>query len=167
MRHYITVFLIVFGFILASSPAGAFDYKNWIPLLPESIGGLDKQGDPEGLNMEKSGQSWSSLKQTYADADGNYVNLSIVTGTGAPGIQEFEAMQQFNMETGERKVKKLEVSGNKAVLDLNKKGGKSNLLIAVQEESLVIIETGAADSEKDLVSLAADVPLAAIADSIE
>ena len=45
MRKYITVFLIAVGFILASSAANAFDYKEWLPLLPESIGGLDKKGE--------------------------------------------------------------------------------------------------------------------------
>ncbi|MBS3809383.1 MAG: hypothetical protein KGY38_04430 [Desulfobacterales bacterium] len=76
MRKYITVFLIAVGFVLASSAANAFDYKEWIPLLPESIGGLDKQGEPEGMNMEKSWQSWSILKQQYSDGSGNDVLLS-------------------------------------------------------------------------------------------
>ncbi len=46
MRKSIPILIIVLGFILASSSANAFDYKNWIPLLPENIGGMEKQGDP-------------------------------------------------------------------------------------------------------------------------
>ncbi len=166
MCRFVTIFVIALGFILASSAANAFDYKNWVPLLPENIGKMIKQGDPEGMNIEKGGQAWSSLRQKYSDTNGNNIRLSIVSGTNAPGIREFKTMQQFNMETQERKVKTQDVEGYKAVLDFNKMGGKSHLLIAVQDETLVIIETTSFDSENDLVSLADDIPLSEIADSI-
>ena len=167
MRKYITVFLIAVGFILATSAANAFDYKKWLPLLPESIGGLDKQGEPEGMNMETSGQSMSTLKQEYSDGSGNDARLTFVTGTNAPGVREFKTLQQFNMETGERKVKTLEISGHKAVLDLNKKGGRSSLMIAARDKTLVVIETSAFDTEDALISMGNDVPLSKIADSVE
>lgn len=167
MRKYITVLMIALGLFLGSSAANAFDYKDWIPLLPESIGGMEKQGDPDGMNMEKGGQSWSSLAQKYSDAQGNDLRLVIVTGSDAPGLRQFETMQKFNMETEEKKVKTVQVSGHKGVLDFNKKGGSSNLLVAVQDESLVIIETSSLESEDELVSLADDVPISDIADSID
>lgn len=167
MHKYLTILIVAFGFVLATAAANAFDYKNWIPLLPEGIGGMVKQGDPEGMNMEKGGESWSLLRQQYSDTDGNDIRLSVVTGPDAPGIREFKTMQKFDMETEKKKVKTLEVSGYKAVLDLSKKGGKSNLLIAAQDKTLVIIDTTSFDSEKDLLSLADDVPLAKIADSIK
>jgi len=66
MHKYITIFMIAISLIIVSTAANAFDYKNWIPLLPESIGGIEKHGDPSGMNMEKSGQSWSLLRQKYS-----------------------------------------------------------------------------------------------------
>ncbi|MDY6825143.1 MAG: hypothetical protein SWH68_15320 [Thermodesulfobacteriota bacterium] len=167
MRNFMTIFFITFCLIFVSSAASAFDYHNWIPLLSESIGGMDKQGEPEGLNMEKGGQSWSSIRQQYADAAGKNISLSIITGSDAPGIREFKTMQKFNMENEKKKIKALEVSGHKAVLAFNKKGGRSNLLIAAQDETLVVIETSSFDSEADLVALADDIPLAEIADSVK
>ncbi|MFP3980415.1 MAG: hypothetical protein ACLFUY_03395 [Desulfobacterales bacterium] len=167
MRKYITVFMIALGFILASSAANAFDYEDWIPLLPDSIGELDKQGEPEGMNMEESGQSGSTVEQEYSDGSGKDARLTILTGSGAPVIKEFKTLQKFNMETDERKVKTLEISGHKAVLDLDKKGGKSNLMISVQDKTLVVIGTKSFDSEKDLTSLGNDVPLSEIADSVK
>lgn len=119
------------------------------------------------MNMEDSGQSWSSLRQKYSDGDGNNVRLSIVTGSDAPGIREFKAMQKFNMETREKKVKTMNVSGYKSVLDFNKQGGQSNLLIAVQDKTLVVIDTKSFDDENDIISLADDVPLSDIEDSVE
>ncbi|MCF8035777.1 MAG: hypothetical protein K9K62_02770 [Desulfobacteraceae bacterium] len=167
MRKYITVFLIAVSFILASSAANAFDYQDWIPLLPESIGGLDKQGEPEGMNMEKSGQSMSTLKQEYSDGSGNDARLTIVTGTNAPGVREFKTLQKFNMETDKRKVKTLDISGHKAVLDFNKKGGRSSLMIAARDKTLVVIESRSFDTEDALISMGKDVPLSKIADSVE
>ena len=167
MRKSITIFLIALGFILASSAANALDYKDWVPLLPESIGGLDKQGDAEGMNMEKGSQSWASLNQPYADGEGNTLRVTIVSGTDAPVMKKFQTLQKFNMETAEKNVKTTEISGHKAVLSLHKKGGESNLMIAAQKNTLVIIATDSFDSEKQLVSLARDVPLEDIADSIQ
>ena len=166
MRNSIPILIIALGFILVSSSANAFDYKDWVPLLPESINGMEQKGEPEGMNMEKSGQSWSVLRQEYYDANGNNFRLSIVTGSNSPGIRKFEAMQKFNMETGEKEVKTLEVSGYKAVLEFNKKGGKSNLLIAAQDQTLVIIDSACFDNKNDLISLAKDLPLSEIADSV-
>jgi len=166
MHKYITIFMIAISLIIVSTAANAFDYKNWIPLLPESIGGIEKHGDPSGMNMEKSGQSWSLLRQKYSDAEGNNIRLSIVTGSNAPGIRKFETMQQFNMETPEKNIKTLDIAGHKAVLELNKKGGKSNLLILAQEKTLVVIDTASFDNEADIISLAEDVPLSKIADSV-
>lgn len=167
MRKCITVFMVSLCFILASSAINAFDYKDWVPLLPESIGGLAKQGAPEGMNMEKTGQSWSVLKQDYSDDKGNDARITIVTGTNAPGVREFKAMQKFNMQSGKREVKTLEVSGYKAVLDLNKQGGKSSLMIAPQDKTLIVIETSSFDTEDDMISMGKDVSLADISEPVE
>ena len=87
--------------------------------------GWTNRGTPDGMNMEKIGQSWSVLKQNYSDEKRNNARLTIVTGTNTPGLREFKTMQNFNMQSGTREVKTLEVSGYKVVLDLNKQGGKA------------------------------------------
>ena len=166
MHKSIIILITVLGFILASTAANALDYNDWIPLLPESIGGMEKQGDPEGINMERSGEAWSSVTQGYSDAEGNDARLKIVTGSDAPGIKEFQAMQKVSFENSEVEVKTLEISGYKAAIEFDKKGGKSHLLIAPQEETLVIIDSAAFDNKNDLISLADDIPLSEIADSV-
>ena len=166
MYKFIKLLTIAASLLIVSTAANAFDYKNWIPLLPGSIDGMEKQGDPSGMNMEKSGQSWSVLRQEYSDANGKNMRLSIVTGSNSPGIRKFETMQEFNMETEEKEVKTLEVSGHKAVLEFNKKGDKSNLLIGAQDQTLVIIDSASFDNKNDLISLAEKLPLSEIADSV-
>ena len=167
MRKYLAVLLIVFGLVLASSAVNAFDYKDWMPLLPDSIAEMEKQGDPDGMNMEKGGQSWSTISQKYSDGQENNAQLTIVTGSDAPGMKKFNTLHRFSGETGKRKVKTLDISGHKAVLNLDKKGGSNSLLIQAQENTMVIINTSSFDSENGLVSLAEDIPLAEIADAVK
>ena len=151
--------------LLAAPVVNALDYKDWLPLVPEKIGGLERQGDADGMNMEQSGQSWSAFEQNYSNGGENQVQLKIVSGSDAPGIRKFEALQKFNMETAEKKVKTLDVSGHKAVLELNKKGGKSNLIVSAGEQTIVIFSTSSFDHEEDIISLADEVPLDKIADA--
>lgn len=166
MRKYITASMLAFGLIIFSTAANAFDYKDWVPLLPQSISGMEQQGEAEGMNMAQGEQSWSTLRQEYADEDGKHIRLSIVAGSNSPGIKQFQTMQKFNMETEEKEVKTLEVSGYKAVLEFNKKGGQSNLLIAPQEQTLVIIDSTSFDNKKDFISLAENIPFSKIANAV-
>ncbi|MFO8091419.1 MAG: hypothetical protein R6U13_16385 [Desulfatiglandaceae bacterium] len=161
------ILILSLYFLLASSIAHAVEYQGWIPLLPENIGGLEKSGEPSGMNMEQGGEAWSVLEQHYTDHNGSRLELRIVSGSTSPGMKAFESMKKFRVETPEKEVKTLKVSGYKAVLDLNKKGGKSNLLIPVHDETIVIISTDSFGSQEDIASLAGDVPLSDIADSIE
>lgn len=102
MRNYLAAFVIVLSFMAVSLTVHAPGYEDWVPLLPASMGGINKQGDPEGINAQKEQEAWSVLKQAYSDAEGKYARLSIVAGSDAPKIQEFRKMQQFDMETEEK-----------------------------------------------------------------
>lgn len=161
------IIAICLSLLLASATANAFNYMDWVPLMPENIGGLEKTGESEGIDKEEGDQSWSVIKQKYSDAQGNTLNLSIITGSNAPGIKEFKMMQQFNMETDEKAVKPVEVLGLKSVLNIDKTGGENTLLIPATDKTLVIISTAAFDSEDEMISLADDVPIEDIADSVE
>lgn len=152
----------IFCFLLFFSVANAADYKDWVPLLPESIGGYAKTGDPEGINMEQGGKSWSTVQQGYSDSSGEELSLIVLSGT-APQLQQFQSMKQFSMQTEDRLVETAEVSGNQAVLEVYKGGGEGTIMIKVQEKMLVVIEAGSVAGKGELTSLAEDVPLADIA----
>lgn len=153
--------------VCMTSTTFAADYKNWIPLLPASINGHEKDGDPDGANMQSEGKSWSTLKQEYSDDSGEQIRLTIVSGSTAPQIQQFKALKQFTLETEEKLVETLQVSGNDAALELYKGGGEGNLLIAVHEKTIVVINADSVDSKDALISLTDDVPLSDIASDTE
>ena len=145
-----------------SPVTNAADYKDWIDLLPEKINNLPKSGDPEGGNFEQRGQSWSILKQDYHDS-GNNIRLTIVAGDTAPQLQQFQGMKQFTMETEDRLVESVQISGHEAVFEMQKDRGAGTLLILVQERTLVVIEADAVAGKNELISLADDVQLSDIA----
>lgn len=165
MRNRLAAFVIALSFLAVSSTANALDYESWVPLLPESIDGMKKEGAPQGLNTEKGGQAWSVLRQEYSGAEGGGARLSIVAGSQAPGITEFRKLQQLNMETKDKIVRSTNISGYKAVINLDKKGGMSHLFIAVKDNTVVIIDTAIVNNEEGLTSLADDIPLSEIKES--
>ena len=146
-----------------SVAVGAADYKGWLPLVPNTLGGLPRAGEPDGINMEMGGQSWSSLQQEYSNKSNERISLTIVSGIAAPQAQAFQAMSQMQMETQDQIVKTLEVSGYKSVFQLSKADKNGSLMISVNQQTVVVIEAEPITSESKLVSLAKEVPLQKIA----
>ena len=165
MRNFrpLAILMGVLCLTFLSSTTCAADYKDWIPLLPASINGHEKNGDADGANKQSENQSWSILEQRYSDGSGDTIRLTIVSGTNAPQVQQFQAMKQFTMETEERFVETLNVSGREAVLELYKGGGEGTLLISLHTKTIVVINADSVGSKKELTSLADEVPLSDIA----
>jgi hypothetical protein len=157
------IILMATCLLLVSVGVGATDYKSWLPLIPETLGDLAKSGDPDGINMEMSGQSWSSLQQNYTDNSNKRASLTIVSGVIAPQAQAFQAMSHLQMETQDQIIKTVNVSGYKAIFQLNKANKNGGLMISLGEQTLVVIEGEPITSEKELTALAKEVPLKEIA----
>ena len=157
------IILMATCLLLVSVWVGATDYKNWLPLIPETLGDLAKSGDPDVINMEMSGQSWSSLRQNYTDNSNKRASLTIVSGVIAPQAQAFQAMSHMQMETQDQIIKTVNVSGYKAIFQLNKANKNGGLMISLGEQTLVVIEGEPITSEKELTALAKEVPLKKIA----
>jgi len=157
------IILLASCLLLVPFAAGAGDYKGWLPLIPNNLGGLPRSGEPDGINMEMGGQSWSSLHQEYSNKSNERVSLTIVSGVVAPQAQAFHAMSQMQMETQDQVVKTLKVSGYKSVFQLNKTNKNGSLIISVNQQTLIIIEVEPITSENKVVALAEEVPLQKIA----
>ncbi len=160
-----TVLIGIFCFFLMAAVAGAADYKNWLPLMPETVGGLEKSGQHEGFNMNSGGKAWSFLKQKYA-GDRGRARLMIISGAGAPQVQSFENMPEFNMESEKKIAKSLEVSGHKAFLEIDKNDSNGRLVVSVGSSALVVLHVTPVSGEKKMLSLADAVPLEKIAEAV-
>ncbi|MCF8052659.1 MAG: hypothetical protein K9L59_15560 [Desulfobacterales bacterium] len=158
--------LIFICFLLVATPADAVDYREWIPVLPDSIDGMASAGESRGVNADMNGQSFSSLRQKYGKDGDREILLTIVSGDTAPQIREFRTMTRFRMENEKQLIKSLDIYGNKAVLKLDKNDREGSLYILVEEKTMVVIEAGNAASEKEMRDLAGAVPLDRIADVV-
>ncbi len=157
------IILLAVYLLSISVAVGATDYKSWLPLIPNTLGGLTRSGEPDGINMEMGGQSWSSLHQEYSNKSEKRISLTIVSGIIAPQAQAFQSMSHMQMETQEQVVKTVNVSGYKSVFQLSKADKNGSLMISVNQQTLVVIEAEPITSEKELLPLAEEVPLKKIA----
>jgi hypothetical protein len=148
--------------LLVALPASAADYKQWIPLLPMTLGGLPQSGQPNGVNMEMGENSWSSLEQKYSKQS-RTVQLTIVSGTAAPQAQMFQGLTKLEIETADELIRTIKIKGYQSVISLNKKRNQGSVMVGVKAHTLVIVEANQIADQSELTSLANQVPLARIA----
>lgn len=160
LKQRVTLIGLCIGLIALS--AGAADYNNWTKMVPAKLGGLAKSGTADGMNMNMGGQAWSSLQQQY-EGKSKQVSLIIVSGVVAPQVQTFQMMTQMQMETQEQVVKTVNVSGYKAIYQLDKNEKNGSLMISVNPQTVVVVESSPVTNEKQLIDIAGEVPLAKIA----
>lgn len=158
-------FLVI---VLLTAPVSAADYKNWIPLLPQSMDGLAAAGKPMGMNMEMGDQKWSTLSQSYKDkAQPRRVEVNIISGAAAPQAQAFQMLSKMQVETPDEIIKTLDVSGFPAVFQFSKANRSGTLMISLSQQAMVTITAEPADGEQELVSLAQSLPLRKLAELVQ
>lgn len=142
--------------------AAEYDYKDLIPALPGRIGGMPKAGDPDGGNVQASGQTWAAVEQRYSDGGGR-IRLIVVAGSVAPQVQEFRKLTSLDLETDERIVKSAEILGRDAFFEIRKDRPGGTLGIALRDDVVAAIETNLDVTEGELLSLGEEIPLDDIA----
>ncbi len=146
--------------LIISATAMAADYKNWLPLLPETVGGMPQSGKPDGMNMESGDVKWSSVHQRYeGDDPERYADLTLLGGN-APQMAGFQMMSNMKMETDEQIVKTVQVKGYKSLLNLEKNEKRGTLMISLGEEMLAVIEVSPITKEAEMITLGEKLPLA-------
>ena len=154
--------LLILSLVLMPVMVDAFDYKTWIPLLPPTLGDMTPTGQPDGMNMDMSGQKWSSLNQEYKSSDGKKIaQFMVVAGQMAPQVQGFQSMaaMNMNMETGDQIIKTVTVSGKKSMLTLDKQSKSGTLMIPVKKDMILGLTLEPAASASELTSLAKTIPI--------
>ena len=158
--------LVLLCVLLVALPVSAADYKQWIPFLPMTLGGLPQSGQANGINMEMGEKSWSSLEQKYKKQS-RTVKLMIVSGTAAPQAQIFQGLAKMEIETADELIRTIKIKGFQSVLSLNKKRNKGSVMVGVKAHTLVIVEANQIADQSELTSLANQVPLERIAAGVD
>ncbi len=159
--------VLVLGLLLLPSITHALDYKVWIPLVPKTLDNLSQDGDPDGMNMEMSGQKWSSLCQDYAGG-GKSLNLCVFAGM-APQAMQYQGMFAMNMsmETEEQVMKTVLVSGHKVLLMLEKKEKTGTAVVDLGNSLIAVLNVEFEISEDKMVKLVEMLPLSELKNSIK
>jgi hypothetical protein len=158
--------LFVLCLFLLPTTAQALDYKAWLPILPDTVAGMARSGEPQGMNMEMGGQGWSSASQEYASKDHKKtLTFSVMAGMGSPQVQGYQAMatMAMQMETGDEIVKTVTVSGYKGMLTLDKKDNSGTLVIYLRNDMVAVLHVEPATQESHLTELAQQLPLSKFA----
>ncbi len=139
--------------------AGALDYKDWIQLLPETVGGLSRHGKPDGMNMETGDMKWSSVHQNYGDPNAEkHIELVLMVGK-SPQMASYKMMPKMKMETEEQIVKTVAVKKYEAFLNLEKTEKRGTLMISLGEEIMTVINAAPITREEEIIRLAEELPL--------
>ncbi len=160
IARLVGLFAIAFSCISPISPARAFDYKEWVQFLPSELGGLKKIGKHEGMNMEMNNEKWATLSQNYGkEGSGKEISLTIVCGSTAPQIQQFNAIPKIKMETEDQIMISLTVAGKEGFLIFDKAEKSGYLMIPLGDKMLITIEAEEIEDKDTLSSLAREIPL--------
>jgi len=120
--------LITLTFVLFLTPglSWALDYKDWLPLLPDEIGGLKTKSKDNGVNINAGGVIMSSLTITYGEGD-KKIDISISAEASGEPIKSGPAKEQVVVETKDFVQKVIKVQGFVGMY-MNNKSAKNQLL---------------------------------------
>jgi hypothetical protein len=134
-------------------------YADLQKLLPSSISGYTKEGDPKGESMNMAGMSYSTASQVYKngeaeitvnimDYNASYAAFGAATAMFATGFSVDNADEHLGAVD-------LGISGVKAWEDVKKKEKRSTIMAGVNDRFLVTVEGRNVETEtvKDAIKL--------------
>jgi hypothetical protein len=130
--------------------------------LPE-LAGYTKS-NPEHMDMNMSGMSWSSAKSTYTNGD-NRVTINIFDYNHQAGLAAAYSMYttgNLNVETDDEITRSQQIGGFPGWVNWKKKSNNGSVGVIVGDRIWVVIETSKAGSIDDLVAIAQKVDLAGL-----
>lgn len=146
-------------FLFGAQALADTDYQDYLSVLPESIQGMERSGEPEGVNRKGSDQDWSAVEQSYDDDQGREAKLTILGGTQTSAYKQYKKMSRVHMENPEKLIKSLEVSGYDGVMDLDKAGKEGTVAFFLGPKTLVVLEAEPVTGPDELRALTQDLPL--------
>ncbi len=119
-------------------------YKNLQELLPSSISGYIKEGDPKGESVNMVGMSYSTASQVYKNGEAEIkVNIMDYNASYAAfGAATAMFSTGFSVDNDEEHLGAVDlgISGVKAWEDVKKKEKRSTIMAGVNDRFLVSVE---------------------------
>ncbi len=136
----LTLFLFAASFLYAQDKA--IDYKVLQSKIPNTIKGYTQDGDPDGMNMDMGGMSWSSATKEFSKGDKS-LTVTIIDYQGASEMYTGFAMawgNSMHFEDETNITGTTTVNGFSGVESYDKKDKSSTLILGVHDRYYVSIE---------------------------
>jgi hypothetical protein len=122
----------------------AMPYSELQKLLPSSISGYNKDGDPKGESINMMGMSYSTASQVYKSGDGEITVNVMDYNASYAGFGAATAMfaTGFSVDNDQEHIGAIDlgISGVKAWEDVKKKEKRSTVMAGVNDRFLVTAE---------------------------
>lgn len=146
--------LITLTFVLFLTPglSWALDYKDWLPLLPDEIGGLKTKSKDNGVNIKAGGTSMSSLTVTYGEGD-KQIDISITAEASGVPNKSVQAKEQIVVKTEDFVQKLINIQGFVGMYMYNKSAKNHILRVSLNSKSAFTFMANGYEGEKYFFSL--------------
>jgi predicted small secreted protein len=146
----------------------AMPYTELQQLLPASVEGYEKDGDPEGQSMNMAGASYSTASQNYKKGD-HYLKLVVVDYNAAYGLYGMATAFMatgFSSENADEKMGGIDlgVAGAKGWEVIRKKEKKAMLSVGVADRFFVTAEADDQENSDLLKNAVRSLDLTKLAD---
>jgi len=153
--------IIVLILFLVPNLSWAADYKQWIPYIPDKLGGLKDSSEANGMNMNSGGTTMSKLDKLYKEGNKEItLTISYVKRNDDPGSNT-KPQEPMSMELGPIVMKTIKIQGFDAIYQYDKQ--EKNALITLQlgpEATVLLTASGIGkESEKYYTGLFDDINL--------
>jgi hypothetical protein len=128
----------------AKGDTASIPYADLQKMLPSSISGYNKEGDPKGESVNMMGMSYSTASQVYKSGDGE-ITLNIMdynASYAAFGAATAMFATGFSVDNDQEHLGAIDlgISGVKAWEDVKKKEKRSTIMAGVNDRFLVTAE---------------------------
>lgn len=149
--------------ILSSGLVFSADYKDWLPYVPETLGGKKKAGDDEAGNVSFNGITNSSLFRIYGSESDEITLMIVWDPSGRQMIATktmLETLKQMPIETPETVYKLITVQGFPAMYSYYAETNRAAIQTLLSETVLVQLNAaGGGRNESHYINLLRPVNL--------
>jgi hypothetical protein len=154
---------VVLALIILITPglSWAADYKDWLPHIPDKLGGLKATSEGDGMNMSSGGSAMSTLNKTYGSGN-KEINISIsYLHDSKRQTQALEPVEQMSMEMGGMVMKTIKIQGFDAVYQYIKAEKNSLITVNLKADATFILASSGigAKGEKYYIGLFENINL--------
>lgn len=156
------VFLACLPALAQPEPVDPVNWRDLAGFLGD-IDGWQTRGEVDGSTVSTGTFKMSVVTRKYA-REGTRLEIQITDGGYVPmAYAGFQAMAQFEIDTSDEYVKKINIQGFTAIENYNYKREKATIMILVAERFLVQMEARDIKDTKEIKAIAGKMDLKALA----